>query len=365
MRAVVARRPVFRRIWRLGLPSVLLLAWTAAGPGAPPLPEISWKQALPGYVYQFPRDHFEHQEFRTEWWYYTGNVVDARGQRFGFELVFFRQGVARGAESRSAWAVRDLYLAHAALTDAAGRKFSYQERVNRAGPGLAGASRIGKRVWNGNWSLQWGPKDSQVMDAVADEFRFHLELEPETGPVIHGENGVSQKAEGAGMASHYVSFPRLKVRGEINSGTVTGQAWMDHEWFSNRLGEGQTGWDWFSVQLDNHTELMLGQLRRSDGTVDPHSSGTFIDAAGRARHLRNTEFTLTPGARFGKYPVEWRVRVPSLGVDLNCRPVLKDQQLKPAAGGPGYWEGAVDYSGTHKGAGYLEMTGYDGGVPLR
>jgi predicted secreted hydrolase len=186
-------------------------------------------------------------------------------------------------------------------------------------------------------------------------------LVPEKPFVIQGENGVSRKAEGAGRASHYISFPLLRVSGTINSRQVAGTAWMDHEWFTEQLAPNQVGWDWFSIQLDNHTELMLFELRRKDESIDSYSSGTFIDARGVARHLSHTEFTLQPLSYWHKYPVAWRVRVPSLNVDVISRPVIPDQELR---GTPSYWEGAVDYSGTQKGVGYLEMTGYDGPVKL-
>jgi len=321
--------------------------------------ETAWREAVPGYRYQFPRDHFEHQDFRTEWWYYTGNVFDGAGKRYGFELVFFRQGARKEASGANVWDVRDLYLAHAAVTDASGRQFRYEERLNRQGPGIAGASFARSEVWNGNWSVKWSG-ETQTVEAVAESFRFRLRLEPEKPFVIEGENGISQKAEGRGRASYYVSFPLLAVTGMIQasgtSHTVTGRAWMDHEWFTEQLAPDQTGWDWFSVQLDNRTELMLFELRRKDGSIDPYSSGTFIDADGKARHLRRDEFSLEPVSYQGKYPVEWRLRVPSLHIDLTCRAVIPDQKLK------NYWEGAVDYSGTQTGVGYLEMTGYDGPV---
>jgi predicted secreted hydrolase len=321
---------------------------------------FKYREALPGYRYQFPRDHFEHQDFRTEWWYYTGNVTGASGERFGFELVFFREGERHESGTQSAWAVQDLYLAHAALTDARGKKFCYEERLNRPGPGVAGASFDQHRIWNGNWSSQWTGEE-QMLDAVTEHFRFHLQLTPQTPYVIQGENGVSQKAEGSGRASHYVSFPRLGVSGEINSRPVSGTAWMDHEWFTEQLAPDQAGWDWFSVQLENHTELMLFELRRKDGSIDPFSSGTFIDAHGVPRHLRRDEFTLQPLSYWHKYPDEWRVRVPSLNVDLISRAVMPNQELR---GTTNYWEGAVDYRGTQTGVGYIEMTGYDGPVKL-
>ena len=194
--------------------------------------------------------------------------------------MFFRLGERHPTEDKSAWTVQDLYLAHAALTDAKGKRFFYDERLNRAGPGVAGASFAQRRIWNGNWSSQW-EGDKQTLDAITNQFRFHLQLTPAKPFVIQGENGVSQKAEGKGRASYYISFPLLEVAGTINSVPVKGRAWMDHEWFTEQLASDQVGWDWFSVQLDNKTELMLFQLRRKDGSIDPYSSGTFVDAKRR------------------------------------------------------------------------------------
>lgn len=348
--------------------AILCCIWPAAG-GEPD----TFRVAVPGYRYAFPRDHFEHPDFRTEWWYYTGNVRDSGGKRFGFELVFFRQGERRGpSDNRSAWRVDDLYPAHLALTDIDGRHFYHHERLNRAGPGLAGASFAEKRVWNGNWSARWEGAE-QVLEATADEFHFRLRLAAATPPVINGINGVSQKADGPGRASYYVSLPRLVTNGELQlngeTHAVTGTAWMDHEWFTEQLAADQTGWDWFSVQLDDHTELMLFQIRRKGGGIDPHSSGTFIGRQGRARHLSREDFSLTPfeywkSPRTGAtYPTGWKIRVPSLKIELDARAALEDQELTGPAG-PAYWEGAVTYSGTEAGAGYLEMTGYDKPVRL-
>jgi predicted secreted hydrolase len=349
---------------------LLLAAFAALAAG----PAYEYRQALPGYRYSFPQDHFAHPEFRTEWWYYTGNLRDGQGRRFGFELVFFRQAQRRGAtENRSAWRVDDLYLAHLALTDAAAGKFRYHKRLNRAGPGIAGASAELAKVWNGNWSAEIRP-DGHRLAATAEDFRFALELTPRKPPVVHGENGVSQKAGGAGKASHYVSFTRLAVRGTLQidgrGHEVTGTAWMDHEWFTHQLEAAQAGWDWFSAQMDDQTELMLFQLRRKDGRIEPFSSGTFVDARGKARHIRHGEFSLEPleywtSARTGaRYPVRWRIRVPAAGVDLEAVAVMRDQEIPAEGGGPGYWEGAVTYQGSHAGVGYLEMTGYDKPVEL-
>jgi predicted secreted hydrolase len=324
-----------------------------------------YRQAEPGYRYRFPLDHFDHPEFKTEWWYYTGNLRTAGGRHYGFELVFFREGQHRGAaDNASAWRIDDLYLAHLALTDIDGHTFRYFERLNRAGPGIAGASFENGRIWTGNWQAQWEKNTGgQTISAVEEGIRFTLHLVPRSGPVINGENGVSQKSEQPGHASYYVSFPLLAVDGSLNGAGVTGTAWMDHEWFSNLLGGSTQGWDWFSAQMDNHTELMLFEVRGKD----TYSSGTYIDAAGRAVHLKRGDFTLLPldywispktGAR---YPVRWRISVPSLKIAVECATAVADQELVSRnRRTPTYWEGAARYSGSASGVGYLELTGYAG-----
>jgi len=325
-------------------------------------PQVHWREAVQGHRFSFPRDHFDHPDFKTEWWYYTGNLQDSSGARFGFELVFFRQGQARNAqENSSAWRIDDMYLAHAALTDINGKRFLYHERLNRAGPGVAGIRFEERRVWNGNWSMQWSGED-QKLSAITPDFRFALQLHPVKPPVINGVDGVSQKAEGLGKASYYVSFPRLSASGTVTTSgstyTVNGTTWMDHEWFAHQLTSGQMGWDWFSIQLENNTELMLFQLRRKDGSIDPYSSGTYVDASGKPHHLTASEFRLTALEKWQLYPIHWRIEVPGLKISLDCRAALENQELKAQKGGTTYWEGAVTYSGTAKGVGYLEMTGY-------
>ncbi|HWB85684.1 MAG TPA: lipocalin-like domain-containing protein [Bryobacteraceae bacterium] len=349
---------------RLATLLAAVLSLTAAVP--------EYQEATPGHHYQFPRDHFNHPDFRTEWWYYTGNVHTRDGRRFGFELVFFRQGERRGAAvNPSVWRVDDLYLAHLALTDVDGRQFLDYRRLNRAGPGIAGSSLEQARIWNGNWEARWDlASGAQTLSAIAKGIRFTLHLKPLTPPVINGENGISQKAEGEGNASYYVSLPRLTVEGTLNGAPVDGTAWMDHEWFTHQLAANQIGWDWFSIQLDSGTELMLFQLRRKDGTIDPYSAGTYIDRAGHATHLRRSDFRLEPlefwtsPATHARYPVRWRIFIPGHGVTLDCVAAIPNQELAAKdQSSPSYWEGAVTYSGTAVGVGYLEMTGYAG--PMR
>ncbi len=340
----------------------------------------AYRLALPGYRYEFPRDHFNHPEFQTEWWYYTGNLLAADGHRFGFELTFFRQGVSRSPQADSPWNLDDLYLAHLALSDITGRRFYHFSRLNRPGPGFDGADETMGRIWNGNWQAQWllpPPKPlftAQHLTAVAPDFSFDLTLRSSKPPVIHGRDGVSQKAAGAGHASHYISFTRLETSGAIDlhgkRSAVTGTAWMDHEFFTHQLQDSQTGWDWFSIQLDGGSELMLFRIRHKDGTVDPHSAGTYIDPQGRAVPLSHDDFSLTPGRVWispetkAPYPVVWTVRVAQPHLELEATTPLDSQELAAAdSAAPSYWEGAIDLRGTRdgkptQGVGYLEMTGY-------
>ncbi len=330
-----------------------------------------YKSALPGYPYHFPRDHFSHPDYQTEWWYYTGNLKTADGHRFGFELTFFRQGVSRDANT-SAWAVHDLYMAHLALSDIGGRRFYHAERMNRAGPGIAGIDENTGLIWNGNWQVQLS-ESRHVLRGIDERFDIQLELAPAKPPVVHGRDGISQKAEGWGHASHYISFTRLMTTGsiELNGATykVDGSSWMDHEFFTESLNASESGWDWLSLQLNDNRELMLYRLRHKDGSVDPYSSGTYIDAQGKSLALSSKDFMMTPGSEMwtseqskGAYPVRWHVSVPSLGFEIDVSTPLVSQELAERIG-PSYWEGTIDVTGAHAGAplrgiGYLEMTGY-------
>ena len=334
-----------------------------------------YRTALPGYRYEFPRDHFNHPDFQTEWWYYTGNLKSTDGRRFGFELTFFRQAVSRDPAKAATWDVQDLYLAHLALSDLDGGKFYHAERANRSGPGIAAVNESLGRIWNGNWQIQWHGSD-QELKAVDERFQLRLTLHPEKLPVIHGENGVSQKADGPGRASHYISLTRLATSGGIVLGSnkmeVSGSSWMDHEFFTHQLESSQTGWDWLSLQLDDHTEVMLFHIRRKDGSIDPHSAGTYVDAEGKTTHLRSSDFRLeSVGEKWTSphtgavYPIHWSIAIPKLGIALEAKTPLASQELTGKTKlSPNYWEGAVVLAGTRNaralgGAGYLEMTGYD------
>ena len=349
----------------------------------------SWQSAQGGYRYQFPRDHFSHPDYQTEWWYYTGNLRGSDGHRYGFELTFFREGVHLPKEAEASetpvWRPEQIYLAHLAFSDIDGGGFYHTERLNRSGPGLAGATTGGggqQRYWNGNWQVRWTSiaRGEQELEAVSDRVNLRLRLKPEKRLVIHGQNGVSMKGPLEGEASHYVSFTRLRAEGRVDwdgrSHSVDGLAWMDHEFFTEPRDNALTGWDWFAIQLDSREELMLYRLRNRAGQASAFSSGTYVDATGAAHFLSAEQFRVSPLGSWrsafsgASYPIAWKIAVPSLNLELTEQTSLKNQELFTSNGiTPTYWEGAVTYQGqSHgqavKGLGYLEMTGYDKSVNL-
>lgn len=333
----------------------------------------AFKPATPGYEFAFPRDHGAHPEYRTEWWYYTGHLRTESGRRYGFEVTFFRVGVESeaGAGPEGRWRMRALMPAHFAVTDVQAKDFRYYEKLNRASVFTAGAAQGRLDVFNEAWRATTNPDGSWRLIAREGKDSLDLTLRARKPPAIHGENGVSVKAPVAGYASHYYSMTRLDATGTINGQKATGQVWMDHEFGSSALRENQQGWDWFSIQLDNETELMLYVIRRTDGTPDVTSSGSLIASDGRVIHIRRDQLRVTPLAQWkspksgATYPVAWRVELPSLKVSLTVRPLLDAQELiTRGSTNITYWEGACDVNGTFGGAAvrgeaYVELTGYD------
>ena len=357
-----------------------LLALPAMLSAVPPdrVRPAGFRQAEPGYQYRFPRDHGAHDDYRTEWWYYTGHLTAENGRRFGYQVTFFRRGIEpeRVGANSSQWAIRQLYLAHVALSDLDQQRFRYAEKASRAGLGKAGAEAGRLRVWIDRWSAEASasPREHHRLLAAADEFSLDLTVTPEKPPVVHGERGMSRKGSAPAQSSHYYSFTRLATAGTLTIDgqrlSVQGTSWMDHEFGSGDLGDDLAGWDWFSVQLENRTELMLYRLRRVDGTVAPVSSGTAVLPDGRARHLSATDIQVdaldhwTSQASGGRYPGRWRVAVPMLDLSLDIRTRLSNQELTTSHSTQvTYWEGAVEVSGHLHGApvsgqGYVELTGY-------
>lgn len=328
----------------------------------------------------FPADFGAHPDFRTEWWYYTGNLLTPQGRRFGFELTFFRVGLLPPSVSLpadSAWYDHSLYFAHFAVSDIAADSFHAYERYARPGPGLAGAEASPYRVWLEDWQVMERAPGVYHLRAAQDGIRLDLQLTDELGVILHGAQGYSRKGRAPGNASYYYSQPRLRAEGSLTvrgaAYPVSGLAWKDHEFSTGVLDEGQIGWDWFSLQFEDGRALMLFQLREAEGGISPFSSGTFIFADGRTAPLQNSDFDLNVTGRWrsprtgGEYPSGWQIRLRAPDCLLNIQPWMADQEVHfPAVT---YWEGAVGFTGTCagqavRGNGYVELTGYAGNLPL-
>lgn len=338
----------------------------------------------------FPDDHGPHPDFRTEWWYWTGNLATAEGRPFGFQLTVFRNAVAPEplGDRTSAWATRQVYLGHLAMTDVAGERFNAFERVARGALGLAGAGRLpgpGQRlgtapvrVWIEDWEAT-GTAPGAFLPlrlaarAEGEGGTWGLELTLERGkpPVLQGEAGLSVKGPGVGNASHYYSLTRMPARGVMTVAgerfAVTGEAWMDREWSTSALGVEDVGWDWFALQLDGGSELMLYRIRRADGSASAASEGTLVAPDGGYRRIPFAAVELEVLERWRSpatgitYPAGWRLTLPAEELELTVTPRLEDQELRLSFR---YWEGAVTVSGRHRdvpvgGVGYVELTGYE------
>jgi predicted secreted hydrolase len=350
------------------------------GEGQQPVSAFTYQLALPGRKISFPADHYSHPDFKTEWWYYTGHLETDSGKRYGYQVTFFRFGVRdRQKQMKEQPLFTELYMAHFALSDIAEKKFAFRERINRGYNGRAGAATDRYRVWNEDWKVEGDDKNHRIQ--VSDRStELRLTLKSLKPPVLHGLNGLSQKGEGEGRASYYYSLTRMQSEGELTINgkkeKVRGLSWMDHEFGSNQLREDQVGWDWFSLQLDKQTELMLYLIRRKDGTADPYSSGTLVKTDGTIKHLALKDFRIEildrwKSAKSGaSYPIKWRVTVPAEELALEIVPAFSDQELiTNRSTRVIYWEGAAEISGTYrnqpaKGTGYVEMTGYAGKLTI-
>ncbi len=342
-----------------------------------------FRVATEGYQYAFPRDHGAHEEFRTEWWYYTGQLTTKDGRPFGYQLTFFRRGMPRHQVRTlpSQWAPTQLYLGHFAVSDLSKGRFHYAEKISRAGLGKAGAAHDRLHVWIDRWSAESpsAAPGTQTLHAADGDLALQLTVSPEKPLVVHGADGISRKGSATGQASHYYSFTKLATTGTLSIGgerfDVTGNSWMDHEFGSADLDKDLIGWDWFSLQLDDQRELMLYRLRRADGSADPASSGTLIDRNGHGHHLTINEFTLEPVSYWtsqtshARYPQHWRLTIPSQQISLELVPLMAEQELSTTRSTQvTYWEGAIEATGSiqgraARGQGYMELTGYAERIP--
>ena len=344
-----------------------------------------YSQAIEARTFRFPEDHGPHPDFRNEWWYLTGNLDDERGERFGFELTFFRFALIPGRlKSGSHWQSNQVYLAHFAVTDAAKEQFYVAQRFSRGALELAGAQTMPFKVWIDDWSI----KEKQVpgqgilnkgravsgnehweLTASTHGLSLQLNLIADKPPVLNGKGGLSQKSAVPGNASYYYSISRLRSEGSLQIGrqahTVSGVSWLDREWSSSALAADQQGWDWFALQLSDGSDLMFYNIRKNDGSQDEYSAGTWISKEGEALHLSRRDLTLAVTGEWEStdgvaYPARWDISIPELDLLLTVIPLIDDQELFTTVR---YWEGAVDVTGykNHvaiEGRGYVELTGY-------
>ena len=391
--------PVSRHLaW--SLPSWLALTLAGCGNGQPSEPgaasplihalradSAGFLPASPSYELSFPRDHAPHPGFRTEWWYFTGNLStkDPEAREFGFQLTFFRSGlVPQPTERSSPLASSEAWMAHFALTDFAGNRTHHAERFARGAPGFAGplSAKNPADLGVGDWQIQalenLGKEKTPSFRLIASEpdFSIDLLLTSTKRLVPQGRNGYSRKGSGESQASHYVSATRMSASGTVGLGPgtqqVEGSAWLDREWTSSLLGEDQLGWDWFSIQLDDGTDLMAYRMRLADGGIDPTAHGSLTRADGRSRNLSANEYKIVDTGAWTspqtgvRYPADWTLSVPSQELELVLEVPVDDCEIGTTYR---YWEGPIRVRGTRaggqvSGVGYAELVGYGGSTVI-
>jgi len=335
-----------------------------------------FSKAVEKRKFVFPDDHGAHPDFRTEWWYFTGNLVSDDGKEFGYQFTIFRTALSKEkSERNSEWNSNQIYMAHFAVTDIDGNKFYYDERFSREGNNLAGAQASPFKVWLEDWQIIQ-TEDKATFDlpiitvkAKSEKAEIDFKLESVKPFVLQGDEGLSQKGKQPGNASYYYSYTRLKTEGKIilegREFSVSGFSWMDREWSTSALSEDQKGWDWFALQLDDNTEIMYYQMRKNNGSPDVFSKGVLVDESGKSQlikkdnvNLKVTDYWESPDGE--KYPSGWSLQIPSKNIDLKITPSVKNQLMDVAIR---YWEGSVKIEGTKNsskitGRGYVELTGY-------
>jgi predicted secreted hydrolase len=336
----------------------------------------NFDKAIEKRKFIFPEDHGPHPGFRTEWWYFTGNLTSEDNKQFGYQFTIFRTALSKDSnEGKSEWSSNQIYMAHFAVTDISGNEFYYDERFSRNGNGLAGAQTDPFKVWLEDWQINQ-ISDNAVFElpklnikARSDKAEIDFDVESVKPLVLQGDSGLSQKGKGEGNASYYYSYTKLKTEGKIKIDgkefTVNGYSWMDREWSTSALSDDQKGWDWFALQLDDSTEIMYYQMRKNDGSPDIFSKGTIIDDNGSVRTVNKEDVTLEVTEYWDspegeKYPSGWMLKIPSENIELRLTPAVKEQLMNVSVR---YWEGAVKIEGMKngseiKGRGYVELTGY-------
>ncbi len=326
----------------------------------------------------FPRDHGAHNDFRTEWWYMTGHLQsDKRAEPFGFQVTFFRSRVDAAQSNASAFAAKQIIFAHAAITDVKAGVLLHDQRIARAGFGIAQASEANTEVKLRDWMLLREAASGELAryrtQVRAREFSFKLDAATTQPLLLQGQGGYSRKGPEPAQASYYVSEPQLAVSGEVQLGTQThrvkGTAWLDHEWSESLLHPEAVGWDWIGMNLLDGGALMAFRLRRRDGS-SLYAGGSYRAANGTTQVFKETEVRFEPQDYWqspstkARYPIKWKVHTPTGSYIVAS--VFSAQELDSRQStGTVYWEGLselLDENGVLVGRGYLEMTGYAGAL---
>jgi predicted secreted hydrolase len=318
---------------------------------------------IPGKTFAFPADNGPHPDYRVEWWYVTANLTDPAGIAYGAQWTLFRQAMQPGAQQEG-WANQQIWMGHAAVTRADTHRYS--EAFARGGVGQAGVEPKPFRAWIDSWQMRGldPMRDDTIapleLTAAGADFSYALRLDADRALVLQGDAGYSKKSE-RGQASYYYSQPYFKARGSITiddkSAEVSGQAWMDREWSSQPLASDQTGWDWFSLHLNETEKLMLFRLRQADG--NNYHSGNLIFSDGKPEQIASADIEMTPTAvtelEGRKIPTGWRIAIPRFALSIEGIPLNAKSWMRTSFP---YWEGPISFKGSHSGLGYLEMTGY-------
>lgn len=333
-------------------------------------------KAIDKIKFSFPEDHGPHPGFKTEWWYFTGNLTSKDNKKFGYQFTIFRSALSKTETARnSEWNSNQIYMSHFAVTDISDNEFFFEERFSREGNKLAGAQSAPFKVWLEDWQISetgvgesFGLPDLNIK-AKNEKAEINFKLKSLKPAVLQGDSGLSQKGKQQGNASYYYSYTRLETEGKIilngKEFDVSGYSWMDREWSTSALSEDQKGWDWFALQLEDSTELMYYQMRKNDGSPDIFSKGILIEKDGTSRAVKKEDLVLevtdnwtSPSGE--RYPSGWRMQIPSMNINLKITPSVKDQLMNVSIR---YWEGSVMIEGIKNnskvaGKGYAELTGY-------
>lgn len=346
--------------------------------------DLAFTPVVPGYRFEFPRDHLAHNNFRQEWWYLTANLTTETGEQLGAQWTQFRvalkptdlqtiapQVTDATPKSESTWATQQLYLAHSALTSS--NAHLAHEKWSRRHSEFTEVKLDPYQIRLDNW--RWQSETNALFPATLTvenpDFSYQLKLNSQAPLQYQGANGYSLKSRDGQVASYYYSQPFIEISGEINRNgkveQVTGQGWLDREWSSQFLTKTQQGWDWFALRLNDGSTLMLFQLRdQSPAENTPISafySARRMFTDGTGRNINSTDnpndIQMTPHkwqhTVNGDYPVSWQVKIPSENIDLTITPLNPNSAMPLSTP---YWEGPVQLSGSHTGTGYMELTGY-------